>query len=110
MHLYPQQQSAEQSGQMQQMQATLQQYESAYTQAAAQYNTLQEQYKQVGGVIGKGPWWPESLSYLKKDRTYPSFGMTRDFFFVEKSVSYQKKDQHGHMRPSFFWYDNDSGH
>ncbi len=27
----------------------------------------------------------------------------------EKSVSYQKKDLRGHARPSFFWYDNDSG-
>ncbi len=25
----------------------------------------------------------------------------------EKSVSYQKKDGFGHVRPSFFWYDND---
>ncbi len=25
----------------------------------------------------------------------------------EKSVSYQKKDGHGHARPSSFWYDND---
>ena len=25
----------------------------------------------------------------------------------EKSVSYQKKDGHGHARPSFSWYDND---
>ncbi len=25
----------------------------------------------------------------------------------EKSVSYQKKDGHGHMRISFSWYDND---
>ena len=27
-----------------------------------------------------------------------------------KSVSYQKKDEHGPARLSFFWYDNDSGH
>ncbi len=33
-----------------------------------------------------------------------------DFFGVEKSVSYQKKGGRGHARPSFFWYDNDSGH
>ncbi len=25
----------------------------------------------------------------------------------KKSVSYQKKDGRGHVRPSFFWYDND---
>ncbi len=25
----------------------------------------------------------------------------------EKSVPYQKKDGRGHVRPSFFWYDND---
>ncbi len=31
----------------QQMQATLHQYESAYQQAATQYNSLQEQYQQV---------------------------------------------------------------
>ncbi len=24
----------------------------------------------------------------------------------KKSVSYQKKDGHGHARPSFFWYDD----
>ncbi len=24
----------------------------------------------------------------------------------KKSVSYQKKDGRGHVRPSFFWYDN----
>ena len=28
----------------------------------------------------------------------------------KKSVSYQKKGRRGHRRPSFFWYDNDSGH
>ncbi len=27
----------------------------------------------------------------------------------EKSVSHQKKDGHGHARPSFFGYDNDKG-
>ena len=32
------------------------------------------------------------------------------FRFFEKSVSYQKKDVHGQARPSFFWYDTDSGH
>ena len=31
-------------------------------------------------------------------------------FFFEKSVSYQKKDERGHARPYFFWYDNDSRH
>ena len=55
-------------------------------------------------------------------RANPSFGMTPTFleffskkifwmffFCFEKSVSYQKKD--GRItRPSFFWYDNDSGH
>ncbi len=25
----------------------------------------------------------------------------------KKSVLYQKKDGRGHVRPSFFWYDND---
>ncbi len=25
----------------------------------------------------------------------------------ERSLSYQKKDERGHARPSFFWYDND---
>ena len=28
----------------------------------------------------------------------------------EKLVSYQKKDSHGQACPSFFWYDNYSGH
>ena len=32
------------------------------------------------------------------------------FFFFENSVSYQKKGRRGPARPSFFWYDNDSGH
>ncbi len=32
------------------------------------------------------------------------------FFFFEKSVSYQKKGVRGLARPSFFWYDYDSGH
>ncbi len=32
------------------------------------------------------------------------------FFFREQSVSYQKKGGRGPARPSFFWYDNDSGH
>ncbi len=27
--------------------------------------------------------------------------------YSEKSVSYQKKDGHGHACPSVFWYDND---
>ena len=26
---------------------------------------------------------------------------------IYKSMSYQKKDGCGHMRPSLFWYDND---
>ena len=54
-------------------------------------------------------------------RTIPSFGMTLTFQkkklkFVfsksksKKSVSYQKKRGRGHVRPSFFWYDNDSEH
>ncbi len=59
-----------------------------------------------GCVTRKGPQWPESLSYQKKDvRVRPRPRLFR-FFFVEKSVSYQKKDGRGHMRPSFFWYDN----
>ncbi len=29
---------------------------------------------------------------------------------IKKLVSYQKKGWHGHARPSFFWYDTDSGH
>ncbi len=28
----------------------------------------------------------------------------------KKSVSYKKNGGHGHAHPSFFWYDNDSGH
>ena len=28
-------------------------------------------------------------------------------YILEKSVSYRKKDGHGHGHPSFFWYDND---
>ena len=28
-------------------------------------------------------------------------------YILEKSVSCQKKDGHGHARPSFFWRDND---
>ena len=31
-------------------------------------------------------------------------------YILRKSVSYQKKDGRGHACPSFFWYDNDSGH
>ncbi len=29
-------------------------------------------------------------------------------YILEKSVSYQKKDGHGHVRPSSFWYNNDN--
>ena len=48
-------------------------------------------------------------------RARPSFGMTPTFqiflgFFFEKSMSYQKKSVSYQMRPSFFWYDNNSGH
>ncbi len=32
------------------------------------------------------------------------------FFFFENLVSYQKKGGHAWPRPSFFWFDNDSGH
>ncbi len=39
----------------------------------------------VGGAMQKGPLWPES-------------------------VSYQKKDGRAGPRPPFFWYDNDSGY
>ena len=28
-------------------------------------------------------------------------------YILKKSVSYQKKDGRGHVRPSFFWHDND---
>ncbi len=28
----------------------------------------------------------------------------------KKLVSYQKKGERGHLRTSFFWYNNDSGH
>ncbi len=40
------------------------------------------------------------------------FGMTPTFPKIKnkKSVSYHKKDRHDHARPSFFWYDTDSGH
>ncbi len=31
-------------------------------------------------------------------------------YILRKPVSYQKKDGRGHARPSFFWYDTDSGH
>ncbi len=70
----------------------------------------------------KGPLWPESVSYQKRDGRAgprPSFSWyDTDFldFFEKKnlifflgggkSVSYQKKGP----RPSFFWYDTDSGH
>ncbi len=39
-----------------------------------------------------------SLKFLKKKKN--------DFFFLEKSVSNQKKAGRGPARPSFFWYDN----
>ncbi len=32
------------------------------------------------------------------------------YFFFFKSVAYQKKGGRGPAHPSFFWYDNDSGH
>ncbi len=50
-------------------------------------------------------------------RAHPSAGMTPTFqnftsadiidYVLEKSVSCQKKDGHGHACPSFFGYDND---
>ncbi len=59
--------------------------------------------------------WAVLREKVPNGRARPSFGMTPTFwiifekiiFFLEKSVSYQKK---GGCGPSFFWYDNDSGH
>ncbi len=31
-------------------------------------------------------------------------------YILKKSMSYQKKDGRGPLHPSFFWYDNNSGH
>ena len=68
----------------------------------------------MGGITWKGPLRPDSLSYQKKDGRVWYDTDFLDFFFwiffsFFKSVSYQKKD--GQVtRPSFFWYDNDSGH
>ena len=52
----------------------------------------------------KRVWYDTDFSKKKKNQ--------KNFFFFsnksKKSVSYQKKGGLGPVRPSFFWYDNDS--
>ena len=53
--------------------------------------------------IESGPYM--TVSGNKEGSTFDSVHIID--YILEKSVSYQKKDGLGHMRPSFFWYDND---
>ncbi len=41
------------------------------------------------------------------DTDFSEFDSADIIDYIEKSVSYQKKDGRSHARPSFFWYDND---
>ena len=82
-----------------------------------------------GGVIWKGPWWPVSLSYQKKDRRAwprPSYtsGMTPTSKKKKKNLKSRCHTQkrmgtatcsHPSFREkippkNFFWYDNGSDH
>ncbi len=56
---------------------------------------------------------PTFLKKKKRKRKRKKKFQKINFFFSKnskKSVSYQKKGGRGPARPSFFWYDNDSGH
>ncbi len=56
----------------------------------------------MGGTTWKGPLWPESLTYQKKDGRILPVGMTLTFQKIIKKNKFKKN--------SFFWYDKDSGH
>ena len=51
--------------------------------------------KVFNGVVIPKEGWPSFFGYKSKDSN------------SKKSVSYQKKDGRGHVRPSFFWYNDD---
>ena len=58
-------------------------------------------------------WYDTDLKkILKKKRKKSPKNLQKIFFSKnsKKSVSYQKNGRCGHMHPSFFWYDTDSGH
>ena len=53
-----------------------------------------------------GRAWPRPFFWYDTDFSEFDSADIKDYI-LEKSVSYQKKDGHGHVHPSFFWYDND---
>ncbi len=92
----------------------------SYSISVDHINVIRSIRTPVGRIMWKGPLCPESVSHQKK----PTFQRQRNPIIFKKkkltifkkkkkcqkkskeSVSYQKKA----ARPSFLWYDNDSGH